>query len=386
MEFLRGAIQPYAWGSPTAIPDLLGTPATGEPQAELWLGAHPVAPATVERDGRWQRLDAVIAADPVGELGVEVASRFDGQLPFLLKVLAAVSPLSLQAHPDEVHARAGHQREEAAGLAMGAPNRIYKDPHHKPELICALTPFDALCGFRPVPATLDLLDAVATRGLRPFAAELAAAPGPNGLRTVLGQLLTVAPGDRGLLADEVAASCAAHDGPWHPETTAIARIAGWYPGDIGVVIALLLNFVRLQPGQAIYLGAGNVHAYLDGVGVEVMANSDNVLRGGLTPKHIDVPELMDVVDFTPLADPIVPPLESLVGCTYPTPAPEFQLTRLDLEGHDLAGQCAWPAIALCTAGDVSSLRRGQSAFLRAGSEWHFQGTGTVFLATVGSLA
>jgi len=385
MEPLHGAIQRYAWGSPTAIPELLGVAATGEPQAELWLGAHPLAPSLVHRDGHERPLDEVIAADPIGELGADVAARFDGKLPFLLKVLAAASPLSLQAHPDEARARAGYQHEQAAGMAIGAPDRVYKDPHHKPELICALTPFDALCGFRPVAATLELLDEVAPPGLRPFAGVLARKPGPDGLRAVVGHLLTMAPGDQRLLATDVAASCATHDGPWSAETGAVGRLAECYPGDIGVVVALLLNVVRLQPGEAMYLGAGNVHAYLDGVGVEVMANSDNVLRGGLTPKHIDVPELMDVIDFTPLPDPVVPALESLLGCTYPTPAAEFQLTRLDLEQHDLSGRCLWPAIALCTSGDVGSLRQGQAGYLRAGAEWHFEGTGTVFFATVGSL-
>jgi mannose-6-phosphate isomerase len=164
----------------------------------------------------------------------------------------------------------------------------------------------------------------------------------------------------------------------------IVGLGHHYPGDIGGVIALLLNLVHLQPGQALYLGAGNMHAYLHGVGIEIMANSDNVLRGGLTAKHIDVPELMAVVDFTPLPDPLVTPTITPFGRSYPTPAPEFHLTRLDLRGHDLEGRTLGPAIALCTDGDAGSLRKGQAGYLRAGSEWSFAGTATVFLATPGA--
>ena len=381
MQHLDGIVQHYAWGSPSAIPDLLGVATDGQPWAELWLGAHPSAPSRLP-DGR--ALDAAIAADPTGWLGDAVIARFGPRLPYLLKVLAAGQPLSLQAHPTEAQAAAGFARENDLGIPLDAPQRIYKDPHHKPELICALTPFHALCGFRPLDATVELLRALAARGARglaPFADLLGASGGDaaHGLGYTVGSLLTMPGGDRRHLVETTAAACDGFDGPERLSTRWMVRLAAQYPGDIGAVVALLLNCVELAPGEAIALGAGNLHAYLQGTGIEIMANSDNVLRGGLTPKHVDVAELLRVLDFTPLADPVV---RAGADGAFPPVADEFALTRTRGGApRALHG----PEIALCTRGAA----RGHAVVVpaAAGSWAPFDADDAeVFVASVGATA
>jgi mannose-6-phosphate isomerase len=380
---LTGTVQHYAWGSTRAIPALLGVEPDGRPWAELWLGAHPSAPSRLD-DGT--ALDAAIAADPARWLGAATAARFGG-LPYLLKVLSAGQPLSLQAHPSLAQAAEGFARENDLGIALGAPNRVYKDANHKPELICALTEFDALCGFRPLPATVELLHALASRGavgLAPFAAVLDGAGADpavaaSALRHTVGTLLTMAPGDQGHLVEQTAAACErVDDGPYALSAAWMVRLAGQYGDDVGAVVSLLLNCLQLQPGEAIFLGAGNLHAYLRGTGVEIMANSDNVLRGGLTPKHVDVPELLRVLDFTPLDDPRFAPVgHHGDGVRYAPPVPEFSL-------HDShAAPVHGPEIWLCTQGEVAGLRRGQAAFVEAGSTALPNGPGTVYRAGIG---
>lgn len=299
MDRLVNTVRPYAWGSTTAIPELLGTAPTGEPQAELWMGAHPGAPSRTERGA----LNELIAADPVRELGEQAVEKFGPRLPFLLKLLAAGAPLSLQVHPDLEQAKAGYAAEEAAGIPVDAPHRMYKDANHKPELICALTPFDGLCGFRAPVEAADLIAALGVDSLKPYVDLLHAHPEEAALREVLTALLTA---DREEMAHTVAQAAAAADrlGGDHAP---FAGLAHHYPGDPGVIAAMLLNRVRLQPGEALYLGAGVPHAYLDGLGVEIMANSDNVLRCGLTPKHVDVPELLRIVRFEPNESAVLRP-------------------------------------------------------------------------------
>ena len=357
----------YAWGSTTAIPELLGTEHTGEPQAELWLGTHPGSPAHL--------------VEATGDLRDVVP---DG-LPFLLKVLAAASPLSLQAHPTLEQAREGFERENAAGVPLDAPHRNYKDPLHKPELIVAVSDtFDALCGFRPVAetrASLDRLgDSVAIGGLRDRLA------GDAALRPVFEWLITRGEGVDAVVQAVVDAS-ADLDGL---EFETVRRLADAYPGDPGIVISLLLHSVRLTKGEALYLPAGNIHAYLDGLGIELMAASDNVLRGGLTPKYIDVPELLSVLDFTPLPVPYLRPETTEDGLRVFRPdVPDFVLVE-----YDGPGEASWkltgPAIALCTSGEVSvagaassaQLSRSRSVYLSADEDRvRFSGDGTVFLAS-----
>ena len=301
-DLLANPVRCYAWGSTHALADLLGEAPTGEPQAELWMGAHPGAPSLVDRGTGARPLDRVVAEDPEHELGKAVLDRFGPQLPFLFKVLAVGKALSVQVHPTLEQARAGFADEEARGIPQDAPERTYRDSNHKPEMVCALGDFDALCGFRPGAEAADLLDALGLPVLDRWARTLRTAPEPEALRTVLAEALTdehrhdTARAIAAALPGAVAAASAA-GGPYAAALGAYAAVVRDYPGDPGIIAALLLNHVRLRPGQALHLGAGVPHAYLGGLAVEVMANSDNVLRCGLTPKHIDVPELLRVVDF-----------------------------------------------------------------------------------------
>ncbi|MGW3571417.1 mannose-6-phosphate isomerase, class I [Streptomyces sp. NPDC000941] len=399
MDRLVNTVRPYAWGSATAIPELLGAEPTGEPQAELWMGAHPGAPSRVDRGEGPVALSDVIAADPEGELGPDAVGHFGPRLPFLFKVLAAASPLSLQVHPDLAQAEAGFADEEARGVPVDAAHRNYKDANHKPELICALTPFDGLCGFRDADEAAGLLAALEVDSLKPYVDVLHAHPESHALREVLTAVLAA---DREAIADTVHQAAAAaerlgaQDGPHAPAYRAYASIARHYPGDPGVIAAMLLNYVQLQPGEALYLGAGVPHAYLDGLGVEIMANSDNVLRCGLTPKHIDVPELLRIVRFESEAPGVLrPEADSSGEEVYTTPIDEFRLSRYVLaEGtgpRPLPSRT--PQILLCAAGtavlrgtgvDGTELRlaQGESAFVPAGEAVALSGPGTVFRATV----
>jgi mannose-6-phosphate isomerase len=400
MDRLSNTVRPYAWGSTTAIPELLGVAPTGEPQAEMWMGAHPGAPSRVTRDtslatpadaaeAAEQPLSALIAADPVRELGPATVEKFGPRLPFLLKILAAGAPLSLQVHPNLAQAKEGYAAEESAGLPIDAPHRNYKDANHKPELICALTPFDGLCGFRHPVEAADLLAGLNVDSLKPYVDLLHAQPEEAALREVLTAVLTA---DRAEMAVTVADATAAAErlgGDYAP----YAAVAHHYPGDPGVIAAMLLNYVRLQPGEGMFLGAGVPHAYLNGLGVEIMANSDNVLRCGLTPKHVDVPELLRIVRFEATDPGVLRPEASPSGEeVYDTPIEEFRLSRYVLapgaEPRDLTATT--PQILLCTAGSVRAgeltLAPGESVFVPAAdkAEISAPGTasGTVFRATV----
>ncbi|MEV8537204.1 mannose-6-phosphate isomerase, class I [Streptomyces sp. NPDC051211] len=383
MDRLTNTVRPYAWGSTTAIPELLGTEPTGEPQAEMWMGAHPGAPSRLDRGAGETTLAEVIAADPERELGAAAVAKFGPRLPFLLKILAAGAPLSLQVHPNLAQAQDGYAAEEQRGVPIDAPHRNYKDANHKPELICALTPFDGLCGFRPPLEAAELLSGLEVDSLKPYVDLLHAHPEEAALREMLTAVLTA---DREEMAETVAEATAAATrlgGAYTPYAT----LAHHYPGDPGVIAAMLLNHVQLQPGEAMFLGAGIPHAYLDGLGVELMANSDNVLRCGLTPKHVDVPELLNIVHFEP-SEPAVLRPEGNGEEVYDTPVDEFRLSRFDLApaGAPVAVPSATPQILLCTAGAPRigelTLAPGQSVFVPAGEKTELSGIGTVFRATV----
>ncbi|HRN30175.1 MAG TPA: mannose-6-phosphate isomerase, class I, partial [Terrimesophilobacter sp.] len=269
-----------AWGSTTAIAQLLGTEPSGGPEAELWFGAHPASPARMVDD-----------LSPQGHVTLDEwfadSRETDGDstatwLPFLLKVLAAAKPLSLQAHPTAAQAREGYDRENAAGVPLDAPQRNYPDPHPKPELVVALSErFDALVGFRPISESKAIFEELG---------EPEAAARLDDLPVFVAWLLS-----RGAGVDELVERVSRHDFT-DPETLRLVRnLADDYPGDPGIVLALTLNRVTLRPGDALYVPAGTIHAYLEGLGIELMTASDNVLRGGLTVKHVDVPELLTVL-------------------------------------------------------------------------------------------
>ncbi|MFB7918723.1 mannose-6-phosphate isomerase, class I [Streptomyces sp. NPDC056061] len=391
MDRLSNTVRPYAWGSTTAIPELLGVAPTGEPQAEMWMGAHPGAPSRLTRptgtgEPRRERpLTEVIAADPERELGRATVEKFGPRLPFLLKLLAAGAPLSLQVHPDLTQAERGFADEERRSVPIDAPHRTYKDTNHKPELICALTPFAGLCGFRRPAEAAGTMAALGVDSLAPYVDLLGAHPEEAALREVLTAILTADPAETAGTVNEAAAAAERLGGDHAP----YARIAHHFPGDPGVLAAMLLNYVELQPGEALFLGAGVPHAYLDGLGVEIMANSDNVLRCGLTPKHIDVPELLRIVRFEPTDPGVLRPEASPSGEElYETPADEFRLSRFDLSpGADPVDLTrGTPQILLCTAGAPKAgtlgLTPGASVFVPAGEKTEVSGTGTLFRATV----
>jgi mannose-6-phosphate isomerase len=391
---LCNVIQPYAWGSRSALAELRGDALPSQaPEAELWMGAHPLAPSRLLATG--QSLAQAIEQAPAEHLGRQVLDEYGQRLPFLLKVLAAAAPLSLQAHPSIAQATTGFAADEAANIPLGAPSRNYKDQNHKPELLCALSEFWALCGFREVPKTLQLFDELAIPSFAPYRAELAQNPDEAGLSRVFSRLMQAPGTEREQLARATADAClarAAHSQHFRNELDWGARIGQLYPGDVGVVSALLLNLVRLEPGEAIYLPAGNLHAYLGGTGVEIMASSDNVLRGGLTPKHVNVPELLRVLDFRPLQ---VEPLRSVVDQAehvYLTPAREFRLSYFDLASQALELAVTGPEIWLVTAGAIElaaasapalRLEPARSAFVSASTgKLRLSGSGRIFRAKV----
>ncbi|GAA2067185.1 mannose-6-phosphate isomerase, class I [Williamsia deligens] len=340
MWTLEGVVRPYAWGSRTALAALRGKPTPSpHPEAELWFGAHPAAPARFVDgpDGRDDLL-SVIDDDPVGQLGPDCTERFDRRLPFLLKILAAEEPLSLQAHPTREQARAGFARENSAGVPIDAPHRNYRDDNHKPELVVALSEFDALAGFRDPAATVDLLRDLQVPELDSYLGLLAGQPDSHGLRALFTTWLTLPDSVLHTVIPAVLDGAIAYlnsgERRFAMELQTVLELGEAYPMDPGVLTVLLLNRLRLQPGDGLFLGAGNLHAYLRGTAVEVMANSDNVLRGGLTPKHVDVPELLAVLDFTPSPLGELAPAVHTVGPEriYTTPAPEFRLSRIELDG------------------------------------------------------
>ncbi|MFY9806033.1 MAG: mannose-6-phosphate isomerase, class I [Pseudonocardiaceae bacterium] len=384
MELLRNAVRSYAWGSRTAIPELLGAPVpAAHPQAELWLGAHPADPSMLlHADGAQTSLLEALRADPCRHLGTRCSQRWGGQLPFLLKVLAAEEALSLQAHPSAEQAAEGFAREEARGVPRDAPQRNYVDPSHKPELICALTEMHALAGFRDPRRTVELFAALEVPPLHPYRAMLVAEPSADGLRALFTTWITMPEAAVKAVLPHILDACVAllrRGGTcFRHECRVVLKLAETYPGDVGVLAALLLNHVVLASGEAMYLPAGNLHTYLRGTGVEISANSDNVLRGGLTAKHMDVPELLRVLDFSYGELPVqrgqrVGPYET----AYRTSAEEFQLSRLewaDGESTPVWLHSPWPQILLCTQGAAQlrspdgksvTVRRGGSVWLAA---------------------
>ncbi|WP_024799878.1 mannose-6-phosphate isomerase, class I [Nocardia sp. BMG51109] len=395
MHELVGALRSYAWGSRTALAQLCGRPVpSAHPEAELWFGAHPADPAQVRVDGRTTSLLDLVTADPHRELGT-VAPVFDGRLPFLLKILAAEEPLSLQAHPSADQARVGFHRENETRVPLDSPMRNYRDDSHKPELVVALERFEALAGFRTPVRTVSLLHALAVPELATYAELLAAQPDSDGLRTLFTTWITLPQAMLAGLLPKVLDGCVRYlsdkttaDGngssaekEFAAEARTTLELAEAYPGDAGVLAALLLNRITLEPGQGLFLAAGNLHAYLRGVGVEIMANSDNVLRGGLTPKHVDVPELLRVLDFEPLDVPIVEPqpvdVADATGSAgtgsasyrYLTPAPEFELRRFELAAGaaPMPMPRSGPGILLCTAGTVRLWHGGDELRITPGS-------------------
>jgi mannose-6-phosphate isomerase len=378
---LQNTVRDYAWGSLTAIPELIGAEPDGTPQAEMWMGAHESAPSVLPSG---DTLYDVVSDDPAAVLGEETAERFEGRFPFLAKLLAAEQPLSIQAHPSRDQAIAGYERDEAAGIPRDAADRNYKDAWPKPEILIALGPFDALVGFRPLDRTIALLEALAPAGFDALTDQLR----DGKLREAFTGFMSA---DRDTIRPLVGAlgeAVAQYSGDaFALERETLSKLCADFPDDPGVLAALLLNRVRLERFDAVYLPAGNVHAYLHGLGFEVMANSDNVLRGGLTRKHIDVPELVSVVDFEPLDDPV---LRADASGVYETGCEYFAIHRVDLDGDERTVDGVGPRIICCVAGSIDAggkesvvrLSAGRSAFA-AGPEGPciLRGSGTAFVVS-----
>ena len=297
-------------------------------QAELWMGAHPHGTSKVLWEGRWETLSSLIEKDPAGILGKSTAARFSDRLPFLFKILAASKPLSIQAHPNQRQAEEGYERENKAGIPLSAPGRNYRDPSHKPEILCALTPFWALKGLR----TVDEIRSYLLRmGFSAADFPHLRGEGETALRKIFTALFTMNRRQQKSLVSTLASAASVHAGS-DPVFQWMAKLHEAFPCDPGVLGPLLLNLIRLQPGEALSVAQGELHAYLDGAGVEVMANSDNVLRGGLTEKHLDPHELLSVLDFSPRNREILRPRrQGRVEWIYPKGAEEFLLSRITLE-------------------------------------------------------
>jgi mannose-6-phosphate isomerase len=390
---MRNTIQEYAWGSRTAIAELTGAPVPSpRPQAELWMGDHPKAPSRVWFRDQWHSLDRLIRQHPEAVLGEAVVRRFGPQLPFLFKILAAGQPLSIQAHPDRRQAEGGFRRENEAGINLDAPNRNYRDPNHKPECLCALTEFTGLYGFRSPDRMTPLMEAVWPAKRRDLLDLLTG----GGIEPFFASTMRLPDEERFELVARCAANAQSAAGD-NPAFFWVCRLNALYPGDIGVLGPLILNVTSLQPGEAIYLGARQLHAYLDGLGIEIMANSDNVLRGGLTPKHVDVPELIRVLDFGAQEPHILHP-EPTGGHAYAyfTPAEEFELSIIRLDGKEVETvRCDSVSILLCTAGEAGvdwrpgsgtvRIRKGDSLLLPAAlNTVSITGSATIYRATVNS--
>jgi len=361
---MTNTIQNYAWGSPDALTQLYGIAnPTGKPMAELWMGAHPKSSSLVEDDlGILRSLREVINEDQSSQLGDNVTKKF-GELPFLFKVLCAEHPLSIQVHPSKAAAERGYAKENAAGIPLDAPERNYKDANHKPELVFALTPFLAMNGFRELDEIASLLTPLSHA--HPDIALFLQQPSTSRLATLFASLLSMKGAAKTQALEQLKkVQCNQQGEPW--ET--LRFIAQTYPDDSGLFSPLLLNVVQLQPGEAMFLHAETPHAYLSGVALEVMANSDNVLRAGLTPKFIDVAELLANVQFSPqsASDLLATPEKRSDGLFFPVPVEDFAFSLHDLSASSqlLAQKSA--AIIFCVTGEAQLEKPGQSLVLKAG--------------------
>ncbi|WP_024557647.1 mannose-6-phosphate isomerase [Franconibacter pulveris 1160] len=371
MKKLINSVQNYAWGSKTALTDLYGIAnPQNQPMAELWMGAHPKSSSKIQDEaGDTRSLRDVIEADKPALLGQHVAERF-GELPFLFKVLCADQPLSIQVHPNKQASEEGFARENAAGIPLDAAERNYKDPNHKPELVFALTPFLAMNAFREFSEIVSLLQPVS--GAHTAIAHFLENPNAERLSELFASLLNMQGEEKSRALAVLKAAVASQQGePWQT----ITFIEQFYPDDSGLFSPLLLNVVKLNPGEAMFLFAETPHAYLQGVALEVMANSDNVLRAGLTPKYIDIPELVANVKFVgkPAGELLTQPVKQESALDFPIPVADFAFSLHDLSTHEtpLAQQSA--AILFCVEGEAVLrrgderlvLKPGESAFVAA---------------------
>ena len=393
---MKNTVQEYAWGSFTAIAELLGNDSPSKtPQAELWMGAHPKAPSMVKCDGNWISLFELIEKNPDHILGKKVAGKFNNRLPYLFKVLAAAKPLSIQAHPSRDQAKQGFERENRQGIPIDAYNRNYKDDNHKPECICAQTVFWALNGFRKISSIVGLMEKICPQGLKKQLDTLRGQQSPIELKNFFRTLMTMNHKQQTQIIAH-AVSNAEKFTDDDPAYKWMIDLHKEYPSDIGVFSPILLNLICLKPGQAMFLPAGELHAYLDGVGIELMANSDNVLRGGLTPKYIDIPELLNVLNFEEREVNILE-TKQINECewVYASYAEEFVLSIMHVKQGMIYNSPAHSSIEilLCTNGsatisdlgknDEVTIDKGKSILIPAGiTKYSLKGNATLYKAAV----
>lgn len=404
MDLLRNEIRHYAWGSTSAIPDFLGTAPDGSPVAELWISAHPLGSSIVLRPDGEISLDDLVRLKPQEVLGERVRSSFADRLPFLMKVIAPGSPLSIQVHPDLETARQGYEAAEAAehgGTGPEPGNRTYLDPFHKPEMLFALTPFELLCGFRSAAAISAIFAVLGLEALCGHVAQLHGASGSPSdegaaIRGVFEELTRLPAAEASALVNAcvaraktlLAEGCSAemsmgtHDG-----LRTMVETAHHFPDDVGVVVSAMLNRASLEPGESIYVGSGVVHCYLSGLGIEIMAASDNVLRAGLTPKHLDVPELLRIAKFAPSpVEHVDPELDGHCALFAPTVA-EFEMRSIVVEqGDEHVLELDGPKLALAVDGTIELAAASESCALSKGeSVLIYDATGSVRVLGNGQL-
>ncbi len=389
---LDNTLQEYAWGSKTAFTEILGIENPDDlPMAELWMGAHTLAPSNTSEGA----LDLLVSSNPEALLGRKSSEKFERRLPFLFKVLAAGAPLSIQAHPSLVQAGEGFARENDHKIPLSAFNRNYKDDNHKPEILCALTPFTAMWGFRPADEIRKEFSILEGRAVPSLLTALDSDDETAALKMFFQTLMTLPEQSRNELIESARQNCS---GKQDLKSRWLMEFYRLYPGDPGILSALYLNILTLEPGEAVFIPAGELHAYLDGTGMELMANSDNVLRGGLTPKNVDIPELMSVLTFSS-RKPVKVQAESIGPVThYPVPAEEFLLSRIDIGAEGITRKLTSCEIFICLEGEIrcsvndpagveppeiETFSRGDSFFVPAAAEGCIlSGRGTVYSAGI----
>ena len=393
---MKNTIQEYAWGSHTAICDLMGNKSPSEkPQAELWMGAHPKASSLVKYDDKWLSLLDLIKQYPVDILGKDIAVKFDNKLPYLFKVLAAAKPLSIQAHPSLKQAKEGFKKENRLGIPLDYPTRNYRDKNHKPECICALTSFVALYGFRKISEIISLMEKICQKVLDKELINLKSQSNSEGLKSFFQSLITI----NNRRKKQIIEHAITNAQKLSEDNTGFKWVVNLYkenPDDMGIFAPIFLNLISLKPGQALFLPSGELHAYLDGFGIELMANSDNVLRGGLTKKHIDVPELIRVLNFEEKeVDVLMPQKNKECEGVYYSIAEEFVLSVIYDEKNIsyTSPEKRSVEIILCTDGKASvtdisineniTLTRGTSVIIPSSvKKYKIEGKATLYKASV----
>ena len=390
---LENIIQHYAWGDKDAFRILFGIEnPKDEPQAEIWMGSHPKAPSVLIDDDKKITFLDYINMDPVAALGEQSVAKFSSQLPFLFKVLSASKPLSIQSHPNLEQARIGFAKDNASGIPLTAYNRNYKDKNHKPELIYAITPFKALNGFRKIDSIIDLFDRLNIEMVKEPLETFKKNRSRSGLISFYTWIMTLTEEQvYRLTTDAVAMS---ENNKTEPAFEVLLQLNTFYPNDIGIMGALILNVVKLEPGQAMFLGDGELHAYIEGTGMEIMANSDNVLRGGLTPKHVDVAELLSTLTFNSGDVKILVPEPSgrKGEIVYHTPATEFEFSVISLDNEQFScGAIRSAEILFCGVGsgiisfddNEKTIKAGMSYLVPASvTNYTLSGSLTVYKACV----